>query len=68
MNRYIWVGSGKELHLCGSLNHLYRSLLVVTHVALPGSEFIFILIQGPPLCAHTFLRQDGFQCRDLWEG
>ena len=41
---------------------------MVTHIALPGSEFIFILIQGPLLCARTSLRQDGFQCRDLWEG
>ena len=36
------------------------------HFDLPGSQPIFGLSQGPPLCAHTSLCQDGFCCKGLW--
>ena len=39
---------------------------LTNHVALPGSESIFGISQGPPLCACVSLSQDGFQQRGLW--
>ena len=41
---------------------------LANHLALPGSESVFGITQGPPLCARTSLSQDGFQRRGLWEG
>ena len=55
--RYNWViwGSSSEFPLAN-------------HLALPVSDSIFGLIQGPPLCADASLSQNGFQHRGLWEG
>ena len=33
---------------------------LTNHLALPGSESVFGLSQGPPLCVITSLSQDGF--------
>ena len=41
---------------------------LANHVALPGSEFVFGLSQGPHLCACASLSQDGFQRRSLRVG
>ena len=30
------------------------------HPALPGSESVFSVVQGPPMCAHISLGQGGF--------
>ena len=47
-----------------SLNNLYGGISsrfpLVNHLSLPGSESIFGLSQGPPMCACTSLSQDGF--------
>ena len=63
VNRLTWADSEKELNFCGSLNHLYGAFLlgfVCQSSRLPGSESIFGLSQGPPLCARVSLSQDGF--------
>ena len=39
---------------------------LTNYLALPGSESVFGILQGPPLCACAFLSQDGFQQRGLW--
>lgn len=48
----------------GRLNHFYGSspsqLPLANHLVLSGLESEFGLTQGPPLCAHTSLSQDGF--------
>ena len=71
VDRLTQVGSEKELNLWGSLNHLYgdssSGFPLANHLALPGSESIFGLTQGPPLCACAFLSQDGFQRKGFWE-
>ena len=65
----MWIdtraGSEKQSHPRGSLNHyLYGGISsgfpLANHLALPGSESIFGLSQGPPLCACASLSQDGF--------
>ena len=33
---------------------------LTNHLALPGSESVFGTSQGPPMCAHASLSQDGF--------
>jgi len=33
---------------------------LANHPALPGSESVFSVVQGPPMCAHISLGQDGF--------
>ena len=33
---------------------------LTSHLALPGSESVFGVSQGPPLCVCTSLSQDGF--------
>ena len=50
----------RESHPRGSLNHLYGAFLLANHLVLPGSESIFGLSQGPPMCVRTSLSQDGF--------
>lgn len=57
VNRHTWAGFEREL----------RSLIwgtspgfpLANHLALLGSESIFGITQGPPLCARESLSQDG---------
>jgi len=55
----------------GELDHLYgdscSGFLPADHFALSGFESIFLLAQGPLLCAHVSFSQGGFQCEGLWE-
>ena len=44
------------------------AFLLANHLALPGSESIFGLSQGPPMCVCTSLSQVGFYWRGLWVG
>ena len=36
---------------------------LTNHLALPGSESVFGISQGPPMCACASLSQDGFTMR-----
>lgn len=65
--KYVWIdtcmGSEKV-----KLSWQFKSLLwdissgfpLDNHLALPGSESVFSVFQGPPMCAHISLGQDGF--------
>ena len=39
---------------------------LANHFDLPGSESVFGVSQGPPMCACASLSQDGFYQRGLW--
>ena len=63
----MWIdtqaGSEKESCPRGSLNHIWgisSRFPLASHLALPGSESELGLSQGPPMCAHASLSQDGF--------
>ena len=65
---YVWIhtqaGSETELRPHGSLNLLIWGIAsgfpLANHLALPGSESVFGLSQGPPMCAWASFSQDGF--------
>ena len=42
-----------------NMGHFFSGFPLANHFALPGSESVFGLSQGPPKCACTFLSQDG---------
>ena len=46
----------------GGISYRFR---LADHFHLFGSEFIYGMSQGPPMCAYSSLSQDGFQ-RSLW--
>ena len=54
-----------ESHCCGNLNSFYW-IPLANHFDFPGSQFIFGISQGPPVCAHVSLSQDRSYCKDLW--
>ena len=64
---YVWidtrVGSERVVPLWLFESLLWdissRSLLA-SHLALAGSESVFGISQGPPMCVHASLSQDGF--------
>ena len=68
----MWIDSERESPLCDSWNHLHGALSsrfpLANHFAFPGSEPVFSVTEGPPLCASTSLSQHGLQRRGLWEG
>ena len=39
---------------------------MASHFDLPGSESVFGISQGPPMCAHASLSQDRFHQKGLW--
>ena len=59
-----WVGSKREFCSLGNLDHFWVSF--GQSPCLPGSESVFGISQGPPVCARASLNQDGFQRRGLW--
>ena len=51
----------RESCSCGNLNHtwgIYSGFPLASHLALPGSEFIFGFSPDPPVCVCASLSQD----------
>ena len=53
-----------DLCACDSLNYFSRAFFsgfpLISHFDLPGSVFIFVSSQEPPMYACLYLSQDGF--------
>ena len=54
----------RELNPHGGLNYFYGGISsefpLTNHLALPGSESVFGISQGPPMCPCASLSQAGF--------
>lgn len=64
MNRLTWVGSERQLHPHGGLNHFHGAFLLgflwpVILLCLVPSPYL-VYLQDPPMCACISLSQDGF--------
>ena len=73
---YRHLGALRESCPQGSLNHFYGSfilgflwpVILLCLVLRLSSKFVLRLSQGPPMCVHVSLSQDGFQQRGVWVG
>ena len=55
------MGGLRKLRPCGGLNHSWGTssrFPLANRFALPGSEPIFGLFQGSPLCVHLLAKMD----------
>ena len=59
-----YTGRLRESGPCGGLKHFYGAFLLgflwLLNLAFPGSESVFGISQGPPMCPCASLSQAGF--------